>query len=41
MIGERITVTDGKEKYGIFEDIDESGFLLLKNKRESSKDSLW
>lgn len=38
MIGERITVTDGEETlYGIFEDIDDSGFLLLKVKDNVKK----
>ena len=33
MIGERISITeDDKEKFGIFEDIDSDGFLLLKTK---------
>ncbi|GAB4129732.1 MAG: biotin--[acetyl-CoA-carboxylase] ligase [Ignavibacteriales bacterium] len=31
MIGEKITITDEKlEKFGIFDDIDENGYLLLK-----------
>jgi BirA family biotin operon repressor/biotin-[acetyl-CoA-carboxylase] ligase len=35
MLGERITVSDGtKTQYGIFEDIDDSGFLLLKTKEK-------
>jgi BirA family transcriptional regulator, biotin operon repressor / biotin---[acetyl-CoA-carboxylase] ligase len=32
MIGEKISVSEGKQiKYGIFEDIDDDGFLLLKS----------
>lgn len=35
MLGEKITVSDGtKTQYGIFEDIDDSGFLLLKTKEK-------
>ena len=31
MIGEKVKIVDGEEEmYGIFEDIDENGFLLLK-----------
>ena len=33
MIGERIEVSEnGNTKYGIFDDIDENGFLLLKSR---------
>jgi BirA family biotin operon repressor/biotin-[acetyl-CoA-carboxylase] ligase len=32
MIGDKISITEGDEvKYGIFEDVDENGFLLLKD----------
>ena len=38
LIGEKISITDGeKTKYGIFDDIDEDGFLLLKNKGKTEK----
>lgn len=38
MIGERISVSDGEKiKSGIFVDIDESGFLLLKSKDKIQK----
>jgi BirA family biotin operon repressor/biotin-[acetyl-CoA-carboxylase] ligase len=38
LIGEKISVTDGdKIKYGIFDDIDKDGYLLLKNKGEIEK----
>lgn len=38
MIGEKISVSEGDEvKYGIFDDIDESGFLILKNGRKYEK----
>jgi BirA family biotin operon repressor/biotin-[acetyl-CoA-carboxylase] ligase len=38
LIGEKISITDGeKVKYGIFDDIDEEGFLLLKNKNKIEK----
>jgi BirA family biotin operon repressor/biotin-[acetyl-CoA-carboxylase] ligase len=38
MIGEKISVSEGDEvKYGIFDDIDESGFLVLKNGRKYEK----
>lgn len=32
MIGDKISITEGEDvKYGIFEDVDENGFLLLKD----------
>jgi BirA family biotin operon repressor/biotin-[acetyl-CoA-carboxylase] ligase len=35
MIGDKISITEGEEvKYGIFEDVDEKGFLLLKNNND-------
>ena len=35
MIGDKISITEGEEvKYGIFEDVDEDGFLLLKDNRD-------
>jgi len=38
MIGERIEVSDDKgKKYGIFDDLDENGFLLLKIKDKIEK----
>ncbi|OGU27109.1 MAG: biotin--[acetyl-CoA-carboxylase] ligase [Ignavibacteria bacterium GWA2_35_9] len=38
MIGERISVSDGeKTKNGIFDDIDENGFMILKNKDKVEK----
>jgi BirA family biotin operon repressor/biotin-[acetyl-CoA-carboxylase] ligase len=38
LIGERISITEGdKTKYGIFDDIDEEGFLLLKMKGKTEK----
>jgi BirA family biotin operon repressor/biotin-[acetyl-CoA-carboxylase] ligase len=38
MIGEKISITDGeKTKYGIFDDIDDEGFLLLRNKGKIEK----
>ncbi len=38
MIGEKISVTEGENvKYGIFDDIDEDGFLILKNGRKLEK----
>ena len=38
MIGEKISVTeDDKVKYGIFDDIDENGFLILKTKNKTEK----
>jgi len=38
MIGEKISVTeDEKVKYGIFDDIDENGFLLLRINKKIEK----
>jgi BirA family biotin operon repressor/biotin-[acetyl-CoA-carboxylase] ligase len=38
MIGEKISVADGDEiRYGIFDDIDKDGFLLLKSKNKIEK----
>ncbi len=38
MIGERITIVEGDSvKYGIFEDVDDEGFLLLKTKDKTEK----
>ncbi len=38
LIGEKISVTEeGNTKYGIFEDLDEEGFLLLKTKNKIEK----
>jgi BirA family biotin operon repressor/biotin-[acetyl-CoA-carboxylase] ligase len=38
MIGEKISVSEGNDvKYGIFDDIDESGFLILKNGKKFEK----
>ncbi|MFO7444988.1 MAG: biotin--[acetyl-CoA-carboxylase] ligase [Ignavibacteriaceae bacterium] len=38
MIGEKISITEGETvKYGIFDDMDENGFLLLKNKGKIEK----
>ncbi|OGU75887.1 MAG: biotin--[acetyl-CoA-carboxylase] ligase [Ignavibacteria bacterium RBG_16_34_14] len=38
MIGEKISVTeDDKVKYGIFDDIDENGFLLLRTNKKTEK----
>jgi len=38
MIGEKISITDGENtKYGIFDDIDENGFLMLKNRNRIEK----
>ncbi len=38
MIGEKISVTEGDQvKYGIFDDIDEEGFLILKTPRKLEK----
>jgi BirA family biotin operon repressor/biotin-[acetyl-CoA-carboxylase] ligase len=35
MIGDKISITEGEEvKYGIFEDVDENGFLLLKDNND-------
>jgi BirA family transcriptional regulator, biotin operon repressor / biotin---[acetyl-CoA-carboxylase] ligase len=35
MIGDKISITEGDEvKYGIFEDVDENGFLLLKDNND-------
>lgn len=38
LIGEKISVTeDGNTKYGIFDDLDEEGFLMLKTKNKIEK----
>jgi BirA family biotin operon repressor/biotin-[acetyl-CoA-carboxylase] ligase len=38
LLGEKVSVTDGeKVKYGIFDDIDDEGFMLLKNKGKIEK----
>lgn len=38
MIGEKISVTEGdKVKYGIFDDIDDEGFLILKSGKKLEK----
>jgi BirA family transcriptional regulator, biotin operon repressor / biotin---[acetyl-CoA-carboxylase] ligase len=38
MIGEKISVSEGDQiKYGIFDDIDEEGFLILKNGKKLEK----
>ena len=38
MIGEKISVSDGeKNKNGIFDDIDENGFMILKEKDKVEK----
>lgn len=38
MIGERISITEGDEiKYGILDDIDDDGFLILKEKNKSAR----
>ena len=35
MIGDKISIAEGEEvKYGIFEDVDENGFLLLKDSND-------
>ena len=35
MIGDKISITEGEDvKYGIFEDVDENGFLLLKDNND-------
>ena len=38
LIGEKISITEGeKTRYGIFDDLDDEGFLLLKNKGKIEK----
>jgi BirA family transcriptional regulator, biotin operon repressor / biotin---[acetyl-CoA-carboxylase] ligase len=38
LLGEKISITEGdKTRYGVFDDIDEEGFLLLKNKGRIEK----
>jgi BirA family transcriptional regulator, biotin operon repressor / biotin---[acetyl-CoA-carboxylase] ligase len=38
MIGERITIVEEKEtKYGIFDDVDDEGFLILRNRNKIEK----
>jgi BirA family biotin operon repressor/biotin-[acetyl-CoA-carboxylase] ligase len=34
MIGDKVTITDGtEEKTGIFDDVDDEGYLLLRDRR--------